>query len=472
MRLMPVVRLCGAHAVLALAVLASASAVAQDIYTVRSDPDLRALTVTACFDDPKPTALVAAQKWAGAYLRDARWTQGAPVRSRRGRLELEPGHGNCLSYDVDLDGAARAHGLSMQRRKRAVRVVDVGGWLWLPASGASERPLSLRFEMPPGVSVSAPWPPADSESYGYRNLHTHWPARTAFGHFPVAEIDVPGARLRLAVADLDAETHLEKLIVWISANARATATLYGEFPLASPQVLVTPASRAGAGPVPWGQVLRGGYPSVLLTVNTQHDLDAFLEDWTASHEFSHLFFPYITRRQAWLSEGFASYYQNVLRARAGMLTQVEAWQKLHEGFQRGRAGTRGRPLSAATRDMHAERAYMRVYWSGVAVALMADAGIRQASGGQHSLDTALADLRQCCLPADRVWTAAELARHIDASTSTDVFGKLVQRYQHASEFPQVDEVLAGLGVTVIAGQVRLDDDAPLASLRAAITGKR
>ena len=73
----------------------------------------------------------------------------------------------------------------------------------------------------------------------------------------------------------------------------------------------------------------------MLTVDTSHDLDAFLDSWTASHELSHLLLPYISRREAWLGEGFASYYQNVLRARAGMLSQREAWQKLHAGFERG-----------------------------------------------------------------------------------------------------------------------------------------
>ncbi len=40
-------------------------------------------------------------------------------------------------------------------------------------------------------------------------------------------------------------------------------------------------------------------------------------DWTATHEFSHLLLPRISWRQKWISEGFASYYQNVLMARAG-----------------------------------------------------------------------------------------------------------------------------------------------------------
>ena len=51
--------------------------------------------------------------------------------------------------------------------------------------------------------------------------------------------------------------------------------------------------------------------------------------------------PYISSRDRWLSEGLASYYQNVLRARDGRLTDTQAWQLLYEGFQRGKKNTNG-----------------------------------------------------------------------------------------------------------------------------------
>ena len=41
-----------------------------------------------------------------------------------------------------------------------------------------------------------------------------------------------------------------------------------------------------------------------------------------------------------LAEGLATYYQNVLRARAGLLTPSEAWEQIDAGFARGRGATR------------------------------------------------------------------------------------------------------------------------------------
>ena len=39
----------------------------------------------------------------------------------------------------------------------------------------------------------------------------------------------------------------------------------------------------------------------------------------------------------WLAEGLASYWQNLLRARTGLLTPQQAWQQLDAGFGRGRS---------------------------------------------------------------------------------------------------------------------------------------
>jgi len=46
--------------------------------------------------------------------------------------------------------------------------------------------------------------------------------------------------------------------------------------------------------------------------------------------------PYLDRRQRWISEGFSQYYQNVLLARSGAYDDLYAWQKLYEGYERGR----------------------------------------------------------------------------------------------------------------------------------------
>ena len=117
--------------------------------------------------------------------------------------------------------------------------------------------------------------------------------------------------------------------------------------------------------------------------------------------------PYIKTRYRWVSEGFASYYQNVLLARAGQYTEQRAWQKLWEGFERGRKSRPELSANGAART-GIRAATMKIYWSGAAIALLADVELRRRSNGAESLDMVLDRLAQCCLPSDRAWSGPEL----------------------------------------------------------------
>jgi hypothetical protein len=59
----------------------------------------------------------------------------------------------------------------------------------------------LRFKLPSGIAVSAPWHPLKNGFYHVGHTPAHWPASVAFGHFKEREIKLPGAALRLAILD-------------------------------------------------------------------------------------------------------------------------------------------------------------------------------------------------------------------------------------------------------------------------------
>jgi hypothetical protein len=267
------------------------------------------------------------------------------------------------------------------------------------------------------MEASVPWPPAEAgvDGHGYRLTPTprHWQDLTAFGRLSSTAIEAAGARIRLAVTDAAPRADDAAIAEWIGEAARAVGTLYGRFPLPSPQVVVVPIGRR-AEPVPWAQVQRGGGAAAHFFVDQHRPLDEFREDWTATHELSHMLLPHVSRDDAWLSEGVASYYQNVLRARAGMIRPEEAWEKLYAGFGRGRAEADEATLAEASARMHERGVFMRVYWSGAAIALIADVALRRESGGERSMDAALEGLADCCLPSYRTWTARELLTRLDA----------------------------------------------------------
>ena len=71
-------------------------------------------------------------------------------------------------------------------------------------------------------------------------------------------------------------------------------------------------------PVPWAHVIRSHPQGVKFYVNPDFSLGRFMRDWTAAHELSHLYLPYPGQPDIWLSEGLATYYQNIIQARSGL----------------------------------------------------------------------------------------------------------------------------------------------------------
>jgi hypothetical protein len=178
--------------------------------------------------------------------------------------------------------------------------------------------------------------------------------------------------------------------------------------------------------------------------------------------------PYLDPAQRWISEGFAQYYQNVLLARAGEYSAETAWENIRSGLERGRKSAPGlSPNAAASRGQRDTR--MKVYWSGAALALMADVELRRRSDGRESLDTVLGELGRCCLPSARTWKGVEFLGKLDEFLDEPVFMPLYRQHADANAFPDARPLLAKLGVLYEDGHIRLDDTAVLAELRTGIT---
>ncbi len=444
-----------------------------ETYRARLSEDWSRLRVEACFDDPVPNRLYAGSGNAHKFLispgiRYGKNTYMASLGERFIAIDVRA-NTSCLGYTVAIRAAANGTQMGGRLTDDRAMLISPGLWLWRPDRLPDDA--SLRFELPDGVSVSAPWPLLErrgaTSRYRLVDTPTDWPARLAIGEFMVRELDVDGARLRLAVVGTSPSVDEVAVSAWLDEAARAVTTLYGRFPSPDTQLLVVPIGTQ-AEPVPWGEVLRGGNPAVHLFIDQTRPSPEWRHDWTAVHELSHLLLPYISRRDAWLSEGFASYYQNVLRARAGLISEADAWRKLVAGFERGRQDTRsGVSLAQASREMRRRHAFMRVYWSGAAIALIGDMQLRQLSDGL-SLDVALSRLAACCLPSRRMWTAEEAFATLDELIGQNVLSVLSAQWRGSDRFPDVSVLLEHLGVIGRGDNLSLDDAAPLAPLRRAL----
>jgi hypothetical protein len=326
-------------------------------------------------------------------------------------------------------------------------LVDAADWLWRP----DDAPLDVRFELPAGMAVSAPWP-----GNGDRFELPRDPAGgalVAIGRLARRTLKVGGARLRVAILDASPPAPADVVTAWVREGAGAVAAAYGCFPVPAPQVLIVPVG-AGDDPVPWGQVRRGGGPAVHLFIDQHRSAEELRADWVLVHEFSHLLHPDFDRDSAWLAEGLASFYQNVLRARAGLLAQRAAFKELHAGFARGRTEVRrGVSLVEASRRMRVDRDYMRVYWSGAAISLLLDLAYRAAGS---SLDEALFRFRECCLEGTREWSAAAFLAELDRLTGSGAGSALFREYAHADRFPDLAGAYASLGLLANGDGLKFD----------------
>ena len=110
------------------------------------------------------------------------------------------------------------------------------------------------------MSVSAPWEPI-SDNTDAPDAAGHFLARPVmlyrrsavlFGRLQLAQMELPGGTLNLAVAAKKPELK-NRYIAWTKRIADAAVQEFGRLPATSTQVLVMPTWSAG-GSVPWGEV--------------------------------------------------------------------------------------------------------------------------------------------------------------------------------------------------------------------------
>lgn len=256
-------------------------------------------------------------------------------------------------------------------------------------------------------------------------------------------IELPGATLALQITGPVNGKNSAKIEQWIRGTASHVTLAYGRFPVPNPRVVVRPSGGSARGdnsPVPFGRVTRRGGETVELFVDVDRPLTDLEYDWTATHEFSHLLLPRISWRQKWISEGFASYYQNVLMARAARYTGKDAMEKLEAGLKRGRASRPELSLNKAALEGVRE-ARMKIYWGGAAIALLADVQLRERSDNAESLDLVLDRFQSCCLPSQRRWSGVELFTKFDSLIDEPVFMPLYRQYADAAGFPDFEDAL-------------------------------
>jgi hypothetical protein len=236
----------------------------------------------------------------------------------------------------------------------------------------------------------------------------------------------------------------------------------------APQVLVLPVGPAREAS-PFGMSNRGGAYAVTGLVDPLKSEAEYRDSWTFVHEFTHGVHPHLGGEGRWISEGIATYYQNVLRARSGRLTELEAWDELDAGFERGRKDKSELTLADLSARMGRLGHYMRGYWSGTALVMMADVELRTRTDRPSSLDAALNAYLACCRAREQEAEPDAFLATLDREVGGEVFSTLYRRLAAQAEFPDLAETYAKLGLAHAKPKVALDESDPAAAaLRHAI----
>ncbi len=433
-------------------------------YHVRVDESLSTLWAEVCFAGEPPSAMVPLGSEASQALVQVYDSEGVevPLPADRRRIPLARfGPGDCLHYEVDLLAANRQSRMTL--RRRGDLLITQALWLWAPSQRPDTAVCSVAFELPLGMYASVPWA-REGDRYLLDESAFRTAGNTVFTFQEPRRFERAGVAIEVARLPGPLEADGEDLEAWIGAATEAVAGLYGTFPRDRLHVVVVPAG-PGRSPVAFGLVRRGGGASVMLLVHEQASRRELVADWTAVHELSHLTMPLMRGEDAWVSEGVATYYQEVLQVRAGNQPEEEAWAALLEGFGRGATvGTR-RTLADEAEEMHETGAYRRVYWAGTAFALEADVALRTEAG--VSLDQMISR-SQGAWPRRQTWQRGAMMHRFDRLAGSDLLVPLAERFADEREFPAMGELLGRLGVSMVRGRVVLADDAPLAHVRRAI----
>ena len=476
------------HLLLFTVVFAGASRAADmPHYGVTLSEDMRQAVVELCLTQAHAQLSFAADSgWAMRFISELKRSSGDALDDDKGAWNAPNWRaGECLSYHADLGAIADARDQDVGWRIGGDIVTAPQLWL-LHADAQNEAGADLRIALPAGWNVSAPWQELGRDANG---IHFHiadtpadWSAAVAFAHMEEERIALPGGVLRLTIlAGADAAQR-EKLHDWLAHVSRAVLSAYGRLPLPDVQVLMIPvagtglAQRAAAAIAPravhFGQSIRGQGNALELLIDPSRPAAEFDASWIAVHELSHLMHPYLGDRGAWLSEGLATYYQNVLRGRSGLLTPAQAWDRLREGFMDNDGKQYDTTLERASAAMHRTHDYERIYWSGAAYWLTVDRDLRRDSGGKASMALGLSRFRDCCLPAHREWQPQDFVAKLDALLGVTTFSVRYREFAALRQFPDWRKVYADLGIRADdAGHLRFVADTPDAKVRDEIVAR-
>jgi hypothetical protein len=271
-------------------------------------------------------------------------------------------------------------------------------------------------------------------------------------------LNVDGVRVSLEFLDSDFTNGAEPLVAWVKRSLGIVAAYYGHFPASELRIRVSSTSGGG---VRHGTTFGAHGALIRITVGREVTPAELLNDWVLVHEMTHLALPDVGPEHVWLSEGVAVYVEGVARAQAGNRPAVDVWAEQVGSMPRGLP-------QADDAGLNHTHTWGRTYWGGALFCLLADVQIRQRTGNQVGLQSALRAVARASGGLVSDWPIERVFAVGDAAVGTNVLEELYARSKDTPLATDLPALWQSLGIEPEDGTVKLRDDAPLAKIRDAI----
>lgn len=269
-----------------------------------------------------------------------------------------------------------------------------------------------------------------------------------------------GGVIKVEFNAADFQVTRAELHEWIRDSARATAAYFGRFPVPYVRIAFEPTR---GDEVTMGRAVGRPEPRIIVTMGRRTTAKELARESLLVHEMVHLAIPDHDIRYLWLHEGIATYVENTARAQAGLVSARDMWGELMRELPVGLP----EPRDASGLD--GTRSDGRRYWGGALFCLLADVEIRKATGNRLGLQDALRALQRQGGNLSRTWTLERTLEVADRGTGTAALSALYRMMGNRPHAPDLDRLWRELGLSLDRGRVVLDDTAPLAAIRRAIT---
>lgn len=402
------------------------------------------------YDDPR------LRRYVAPPLED-----GRRLVERGRRFELDASKRRAVfRYRVDLErAAAERESFDFALRRGDSMIAPASSFLLYPLPLHPETRIELRVQTTPGFGFDSGLE-RKGDAYVLRAHEISVATYSAFGRFAQRALELPGGRIELVLLDEASPLEMDALAAWVERRAKLIADFYGRFPARRTLLVLVPVDDEAA--VVFGKLLPESAPGVAVLLGTRTGAAALARDWIVIHELFHIGVPSFDGEGKWFDEGLATYFEPILRARAGMLSELELWREFARGMPRGLS-------TLAHYGLEQAPGYAGVYWGGAVYCLLADVELRKASQLRSGLEDGVRAVFSAGGRSSDVWSLDETFEIAEHALDTDVLSSLRKRHADRPAPVDLDALFAELGVVVRDGNVlELRNDAPLSTVRAAL----